>query len=178
MELDPHLERGLTVAVVLSCVLAVIVGVALLIDLDTVQPDEDDWYILVRGKVVSGGRYHLEDLMELGKDELRTPLVGTGEDGKPHTYAGILLRNLLSDAGMEDGAGKVTVRAVDALSRSFSVGSLEGSTALLAYEKDGAPLQTRSRGGDGPIRLILEQDEVGSYNAQYCVKWVSEVIVE
>ena len=82
---------------------------------------------------------------------------------------------LLVGQGVYENATRVTVRAADGYSRSFSISDLDGGI-LLVYEKDGNELKGRSEGGDGPIRLIVSQEHAGTFNAQFSVKWVSEVV--
>jgi hypothetical protein len=119
----------------------------------------------------------MEQLRSLPSVDLGFKLLGTGEDGRVHTYKGVLLRDLLREAGVENYT-KATIRAADTYSRSFARSDIDEFNLMLAYGKDGSELAPRSDGGPGPVRLIAPQEAVGTFNAQHCVKWVSEVVVE
>jgi DMSO/TMAO reductase YedYZ molybdopterin-dependent catalytic subunit len=153
-------------------------GVLIIRSVDNVEPDDDDWYVFVHGKVTNETRYRIQDMKSIGGTDVRMALLGTGEDGRTHTYEGIPLSILVQHAAPEGNSTKVTVRAVDSYSISLSMEETMGNGAFLVWQKDGKDLTPRSHAGDGPVRLIVSQEMVGEFNAQHCVKWVSEVILE
>lgn len=64
----------------------------------------------------------------------------------------------------------VTVRASDGFTAMFLVSEVEdNSQVLLAYLKDGQPIQVEAQGGDGPIRLVAGSDV-------YANRWVKFVV--
>jgi DMSO/TMAO reductase YedYZ molybdopterin-dependent catalytic subunit len=172
------LLRGLVNVLAVLAIAALLLagGMFLLRNRDNVEPSEEEWHVLVRGEVTSGGRFIIEDMETLGGTEITITLMGTGEDGREHEYRGIPLGSLIEAAAPSTNATKVTVRAVDSYSKTLSLEGTQG--AYLVWEKDGKSIPPRSRAGDGPVRLLVSQEMVGTYNAQHCVKWVSEVIVE
>ena len=141
-------------------------------------PDEDDWYVAVKGSVRNGGDFRIEELKDLSEVEFTMSLLGTNEDGRDHRYKGIALSALLHYCGIDNGSTRCTVKASDAYSTSFSISEYPWEGIYLAWEKDGKALKPRSEGGPGPVRLMVSQEIAGEYNAQRCVKYVSEVIVE
>ena len=152
-----------------------VVGALIHMDPDRVAPDEDDWFVRVSGMVGNETDIHMEEFRGLNTSVFSMALEGTGEDGEKHDYRGTPLMELLVGQDVYENATTVTVRAADGYSRSFSISDLDGGI-LLVYEKDGNELKGRSEGGDGPIRLIVSQEHAGTFNAQFSVKWVSEVV--
>jgi len=153
-------------------------GLYLFSGVDRVTPDEDDWFVLVHGQVANELELHISDLEGMGRKDIPMALRGTGEDGEVHAYTGVPLMDLVLEAGPDPNATKVRIRAADAYSASFDMDEVGRGGMYLVWEKDGSALLPRSRGGEGPVRFIVDQATVGTYNAQYCVKYVSEVIVE
>jgi DMSO/TMAO reductase YedYZ molybdopterin-dependent catalytic subunit len=163
--------RGLLTAITVSVVAMalLLVGVLILGDREEIGPGR----VLISGKVANGGEYDLDGLRRFGEVDIRMVLLGTGEDGKEHNFKGIPLEVLVLASGPDLDATRVTVSAQDGYSKTFDIEDLDD--AFIVWEKDGGPIPPRSRAGDGPFRLIISQDKVGTYNAQHCVKWVSEV---
>ncbi len=142
-----------------------------------VKPPENDWFVLVRSPGSDGIKIGMEELRGLCNITVEMALLGTGEDGRPHAYAGLPVRDLARYAGIV-AYTKVTVRAADTYSKLLTRDQVMEHDILLAVKKDGKDLAPRSAGGTGPVRLVISQDAVGTYNAQHCVKWVSEVVFE
>ncbi|MHA1502379.1 MAG: hypothetical protein ACTSSB_11065 [Candidatus Heimdallarchaeota archaeon] len=46
---------------------------------------------------------------------------------------------------------------------------------IIAYKKDGAYIEPRTEGGNGPFRLIIPAKFEGDFNGQYCIKYVAEI---
>jgi DMSO/TMAO reductase YedYZ molybdopterin-dependent catalytic subunit len=141
-------------------------------------PDEDDWYVAVKGTVRNGGDFRIDELRDLSEVEFTMSLLGTNEDGRDHRYRGIALGAILDHCIPGNGSTEVTVKASDAYSTSFTLAEANAEGIYLVWEKDGKALKPRSEGGPGPVRLLVSQEIAGEYNAQRCVKYVSEVIVE
>lgn len=142
-----------------------------------VKPPEDDWFVLVRSPGRDDLKIGMEELRGLCNITVEMALLGTGEDGRTHTYTGLPVRDLARQAGIA-AYTKVTVRAADTYSKLLTRDQVMEHDVLLAVKKDGKDLAPRSAGGTGPVRLVISQEAVGTYNAQHCVKWVSEVVFE
>lgn len=94
-------------------------------------------------------------------------VTATDHDGKKHEYAGVSLRDLLTQAGVATGDGLrgkeladyVVAEALDGYRVVLSVAELDpafGNTqAIVATKIDGQPLQSP----DGPLRLIVPGDK-------------------
>ncbi len=134
------------------------------------------WFEIVNGTGES--RVSISEFRELPSVERNISLKGTGEDGKEHAYRGISLSYILDRWGNDD-ISTLKVEAVDFYSYKLSAGDIRKSDSLMiAVEKDGEPLEGRENGGMGPARLLLPQEFVGEYNAQYCVKYVYRIVLE
>lgn len=104
--------------------------------------------ILLTVETPSGPRAYDQVALEaLGTHVLDARLIWEGEDG---LYHGVLLADLLADAGM-DGASSVLVRAVDGYSAVIPREDWVRWPLLLATRQDGRPMTVRNK---GPLRLL------------------------
>jgi DMSO/TMAO reductase YedYZ molybdopterin-dependent catalytic subunit len=166
-----------TAIVIAAAVLLLGAGVLVFNGIPRATPDEDDWYVKVSGRVEAGGDLSIDDMRAISEVAIRMALLGTNEDGSEHAYKGIALGTLLGRCQVIEGASGVTVRATDAYSTRFDMETAVGEGIFLVWEKDGKALEGRSDGGAGPVRLLVSQGIAGEFNAQRCVKYVSEVVV-
>jgi DMSO/TMAO reductase YedYZ molybdopterin-dependent catalytic subunit len=85
-------------------------------------------------------------------------------------YKGVALATLLEQAmRLEAGASKIVVRSTDGYEVALSLEEARATypnnlKAIIAYEKDGKPLQGGSD-GEGPLRLIVPQNQPGKKDA-------------
>ena len=171
--------KGIWTGPILFCVAVFLLSAGYLLStlIERPTPEEDDWYVEVSCPGRNTTRMDLRALQVVGVVDVSMALLGTGEDGKVHSYRGIYVKDLILSLNVTDYT-RATAVAADAYSRSFPRSEIEEGGALLAWERDGKALEPRSEGGAGPVRLIVPQETVGTYNAQYCVKWVSGLVVE
>ncbi|MCU0800131.1 MAG: molybdopterin-dependent oxidoreductase [Candidatus Thermoplasmatota archaeon] len=171
--------RGLWAGLLVLAAGVLLIGAGLIIFtlVERVVPPDDDWYLVVRAPGTEGTIIGMDELRLIGNRTVEMVLLGTGEDGKPHLYTGLLLKDLAGHLNVTD-YGSVTVRAADTYSKKLTRQQVTDHDVLLAMGRDGKDLAGRSDGGNGPVRLVLPQEAVGTYNAQHCVKWVSEVVFE
>ena len=83
-------------------------------------------------------------------------------------YTGVLLKDLLNQAQVCSNATSVYVQASDGYGTSITIQDAQDQNAIIAYQKDGAPLTALKVGGEGPLRLIIGNDE-------YAQRWVRGV---
>ena len=83
-------------------------------------------------------------------------------------YTGVPLKVLLGQAHMSSKATSVFIQATDSYSATLSIEEAQKASTILAYQKDGEPMFPLSTGGEGPIRLIM-----GEQNAPH--DWVKGV---
>lgn len=80
-------------------------------------------------------------------------------------YTGVLLRDLLLEAGVdpEDGDGTVTVMALDGYSATLAFGDITDVAPMLAYLRDGAEMPQRAQ---GPFWLIYPFDADDAFRTE------------
>ncbi len=133
---------------------------------DPAPVDGDTWRLKVSGLV--GQELDL-DLSDLGDryDKLTCTLDCTGGWHSTQEWEGTPLRDVLESAGVESGAGSVTVRSITGYQRKFSMKEAEG--LLLATHVGGDAI---SHGHGFPVRLVAP----GKRGFEW-VKWVESVHV-
>ena len=126
----------------------------------------DDWRLSVSGLVRSPLSLGLADLD--GSDAKVTAVLDcTGGWHSTQEWAGKPLRDVLHAAGVESGAGSVTVRSVTGYQRRFSMA--EAESYLLATRVGGERI---SHGHGAPLRLVAP----GKRGYEW-VKWVTAIHV-
>jgi len=91
------------------------------------------------------------------------------QDNGVFNYTGVLLSTLLQRAGVSANATSVYVQASDGYGTTISMQEALSQKTIIAYEKDGASLTALKSGGEGPLRLIIGND-------QYAQRWVRGVV--
>jgi DMSO/TMAO reductase YedYZ molybdopterin-dependent catalytic subunit len=132
----------------------------------------EPWAVTVNGKVA-------HNLTLTGKDlssyEIKTVQAGFAPGGEPQrvsNWTGITLPSILDAAGVNAGASKVTVTAVDGYSKQFTLTQVQSSGILLGFQENGVYL---SLDGGLPFRLMIPTEEFKW--GQYWVRWVTEITV-
>lgn len=127
----------------------------------------------VEGEVLKPFRWTQEDLLKLEQTEIKAK----DHDGKPHTFKGVRLVDILHLAGVTLGQELrganlrkyVLLKAVDGYEVVFSLPELDpeftNQTIILAYQMDGKPLPK----GEGPFRIIAANDKRHA-------RWIKELI--
>jgi DMSO/TMAO reductase YedYZ molybdopterin-dependent catalytic subunit len=77
---------------------------------------------------------------------------------------------LLEQAHVSANATSVYIQAADGYGTTISIQGSQNTNTILAYQKDGAPLTTLSAWGEGPIRLIIGNDE-------FAQRWIRGVAI-
>lgn len=136
--------------------------------------DVDGWEVTIEGMVERELRLTYDDL--LARDLVELPitmlcvsnevggdLVGTAR------WTGIRLADLLTEAGVRDGAQQVVAESVDGFTAGFPVEvALDGRDALLVVGMNGQPLPPEH---GYPARLVVP----GVYGYVSATKWLSKV---
>jgi DMSO/TMAO reductase YedYZ molybdopterin-dependent catalytic subunit len=118
---------------------------------------------------------------DLSLEELRAmpqiEVSGKDKDEKFHHFQGVLLIDLLKQAGVELGIGLkgknqaqyLLVEAADGYKVVFSLPEIDpefsGKQILVAHSRDGIPLEE----GVGPFRLVVPEEKLHA-------RWIREVI--
>lgn len=136
--------------------------------------DADTWSLTVKGMVDREIRLTYDDLLDRElievpitmmcvSNEVGNHLVGTAR------WSGILLADLLQEAGVQDGAEQVMGKSVDGFTAGFPVEvALDGRDAMLVVGMNGQPLPTEH---GYPARLVVP----GLYGYVSATKWIEEI---
>jgi len=127
----------------------------------------------------SQAKLDYNDITSLTAYEFRAVEDTSTSGPTPHTYKGVLLKDVLNKASISDEAvktsSKVVVRGLDGYVVALSTDDvLSDKNVYLAFEKDGKPLGSMKNGGSGPFQLIARSD---SFSQRWC-KYVIEVTLE
>lgn len=126
----------------------------------------DSWRLSVSGLVSNDLSLKLEDVADR-REKLTALLDCTGGWYSTQEWEGTPLREVLQAAGVESGAGSITVRSVTGYQRRFSLKEADGY--LLATHVGGEPI---SHGHGFPVRLAAP----GKRGFEW-VKWVESINV-
>jgi hypothetical protein len=113
--------------------------------------------------------YDMEAIDALGREAFEANLKASGKDPVTHTYEGVLLKKVLTDAGVDlESITAVVVYAIDGYAVSLSTDKLmEDDNVYLAYIRDDALIGTREENGDGPYQMIIKNDPFSQYWCKY-----------
>jgi DMSO/TMAO reductase YedYZ molybdopterin-dependent catalytic subunit len=165
----------------------------LLTHYDIPQVDAASWRLEIDGLVERTRSLSLDDIRSRPATEVAVTMECAGNGRvyvEPHvvsqpwlleavgtaSWRGVLVADVLDDAGLQDGASDVLFTGLDrgveggeeqAYARSVSVGELRDVGALLAYEVNGAPLPPQH---GYPLRLV-----VPGWYGMTSVKWLSRI---
>lgn len=137
--------------------------------------DEDVTLRIVKGEeeVVLEGEY-----IYSFEDSISFPTVIRSSGNKPveTEYKGIEIAKLLSALNIDvSDADRMTFNASDGYRVILRVDEInEPKNVYLTYERDGQPMKSKKRGGDGPIRLVIRRDPF----SERWIKHVEEIVIE
>lgn len=136
--------------------------------------DVDTWRLRITGKVDQELVLSFDDLLarplverpitiQCVSNEVGGDLVGTA------MWRGVLLRDLLAEAGVGDGVEQVMTESVDGFTAGFPIdAALDGRDALVVVGMDGRSLPAEH---GFPVRLVVP----GLYGYVSATKWLSEL---
>ncbi|MPZ51520.1 MAG: molybdopterin-dependent oxidoreductase [Acidimicrobiia bacterium] len=134
----------------------------------------DDWTLSVTGMVNEELQLNFNDLTSLPLVERDVTLscvsnqVGGGLVGNAR-WVGVPLEEVLSRAGVDDGAEQIVGHSVDEFTVGFPLAAArDGRTAIIAVEMNGEPLPFEH---GFPARLVV----AGLYGYVSATKWLSEI---
>lgn len=130
------------------------------------------WRLSVGGAVTQPRTYGFDDLRALPSVTQETTLtcisnaVGGGLQSNA-MWVGVPMRDLITQAGPEDGVVEVLLRGVDGYTDTFAIAKAMEPTTLVAYQMNGEPLPERH---GSPARVIVP----GLFGEKN-VKWVTRI---
>lgn len=130
------------------------------------------WRLTINGLVENPRAYDFEEIAALPGVDQETTLscISNGVGGRLMSNAmwrGVPLRDLLEEAGPQDGVVEVVFHGVDGYTDTFAIDKAMDPTTLVAYEMNGEPLPDRH---GYPARIIVP----GLYGEK-SVKWVTRL---
>jgi len=140
------------------------------------QVPTDDWVLRVTGMVDNELELTYEDLLarDLIERDITLTCVSNEVGGRlagTARWLGTRLDDLLSEAGVQEGADQIVGRSVDGYTCGFPVSAaLDGRDALVAVAMNGEPLPIEH---GFPARLIVP----GLYGYVSATKWLTEIEV-
>lgn len=95
-----------------------------------------------------------------------------------HSYKGVELKEIINGTVNNSFAStpsKVTVRGIDGYTIAIKYDEIQkDENVYFVFEKDGEPLKSKKKGGNGPYQLIIRGD---MFSQRWC-KYATEVVIE
>jgi DMSO/TMAO reductase YedYZ molybdopterin-dependent catalytic subunit len=134
---------------------------------DTAQVDA----VQIEGSVGNPTELTLSQLQGYTATSLQVTLSSSSRptDNGVFTYTGVPLKDLLDAAQVWSNATSVYIQASDGYGATIPLTDAMNPNTIIAYERDGAPLTSLKDDGEGPLRLIIGND-------QYAQRWVRGVV--
>ncbi|XES76166.1 MAG: molybdopterin-dependent oxidoreductase [Candidatus Bathyarchaeia archaeon] len=128
--------------------------------------------ILVRGAVDNPQNFTYSELKAFTTVTIQVTLSSSSHvaDNGVFNYTGVPLSAVLQEAHISPNATSVYLQAADGYGATIPLQDANNPHTILAYEKDGSALTPLSEGGEGPIRLIIGNDE-------FAQRWVRGIAV-
>lgn len=133
-------------------------------------------YLQITGNVDRTLNMTVNEIEAMPSTTVRATLVSsdTPSDDGTFNYTGVTLWSLLQHAGVPSNATYVVVYGSDGYQADLTIKEIENNPKIIvAYMQDGQYMQPESKGGLGPLRLIVSTDTY----AQRWVYWVVEIQV-
>ena len=163
------MERRLKISpkfiAVLAAVLIVIVAAAAWMNRSDDDADGTTVTICRDGSVVA--EYTLSQIMKLDSETQYVKLQSAKEGDEVGDFTGVMLDELLRDAGVTDYK-TVILSAGDGYSSAADV--KETDRVLIAYSRNGETLGYFTKGGTGPMRAVFCDDTYGNRSIKYLTK--------
>lgn len=167
------MKKGyIIVAVILAALVLAIIPLYPLVHVNSAPSG----YLQITGNVNHTLNMTVSEIEAMPSTTIRATLVSGGNpsDDGTFNYTGVTLWTLLQRAGVPSNATNVVVFGSDGYQADLTIKEIENnSKIIMAYMQDGQYMQPESKGGFGPLRLIVGTDTY----AQRWVYWVVEVQV-
>ncbi|MCW3999126.1 MAG: molybdopterin-dependent oxidoreductase [Candidatus Bathyarchaeota archaeon] len=124
----------------------------------------------IKGDVADPQTLSLLELEAYPEVTLQVTLTSSSrtQDNGNFSYTGVRLVDLLSEAQINGNATSIFIQAQDGYGTTLTMQEAQSQNTIIAYQKDGSALTQLKDGGEGPLRLIIGDD-------QYAQRWVRGV---
>ena len=155
-------------------ILAVIIAVAAYLNRENVAEkkaliENAEFIIYDNGQEVI--RYDMQQISEMGETNFKANLKTSGKAPIPYEYTGVLLKNILAEAGISlEGKSSVIVSAADGYVVAVDIAKvLDENNVYLAYRREGELIGTKESGGKGPYQMIISKDQFSQHWCKYAI---------
>jgi DMSO/TMAO reductase YedYZ molybdopterin-dependent catalytic subunit len=127
--------------------------------------------IQIKGAVSNPGNFTYSQLEAFSPVTVQVTLTSSSHaaDNGVFNYTGVSLKVLLEQTQISADAASVYVQAADGYGTTILIQDAMNQNTIIAYAKDGSPLIDLKNGGEGPMRLIIGND-------QYAQRWIKDVV--
>ncbi len=156
-----------TLAIVIALVIA-----AIPLYIYTRPPQVQEGTLQIKGQVTNPANISLSQLQAFAATTVQVTLSSSSHtsDNGVYNYTGVKLSTLLEQAGVSSNATSVFVQASDGYGTTIPIQGAMNQNTIIAYQKNGEPLTQLKDGGEGPLRLIIGNDE-------FAQRWIRGVAV-
>ena len=155
-------------------ILAVIIAVAAYFNRENVADkkaliENAEFIVYDNGQEVV--RYDMQEISEMGETTFKANLKTSGKAPIPYEYTGVLLKNILAEAGISlEGKSSVIVSAADGYVVAVDIDKvLDENNVYLAYRREGELIGTKESGGKGPYQMIISKDQFSQHWCKYAI---------
>lgn len=121
-------------------------------------------------------RVDLSYIKEQGEKTFSKNLDTNDSGPVEHSYTGVPLKNILTSVDIKlSGKEQVIVKSVDGYTVALGLEEVKkDDNVYIVYKTDDSYLKPKSKGGTGPLRIVIREDQFG----QRWAKFVTEVNVK
>jgi DMSO/TMAO reductase YedYZ molybdopterin-dependent catalytic subunit len=125
--------------------------------------------LLIRGDVKNSLTITLSQLKNYEQTTLKVSLLSKekSQENGVFNYTGVLLKDLLTQAQLNDNATSVFVQASDGYGTTLTIQEATSKNTILAYKKGEVTINSLKNSGEG-LRLIIGDDT-------YAQRWIRDV---
>jgi DMSO/TMAO reductase YedYZ molybdopterin-dependent catalytic subunit len=130
----------------------------------------DEASLQIRGEVVNITNITLTQLKSYTSTTVHVTLSSSSrpQDNGVFDYTGVTLKTLLDKALVSANATSVYVQASDGYGSTIPIQDALNENTIIAYQRNGTTLTMLKDNGEGPLRLIIAND-------QFAQRWIRGV---